>query len=75
MNKTSLSPGLQKFCERVRIMNQTNSKNLVLTVAEARNLESDIMDLLILIKDQASTINNQSQKDIVEIEIQSPSFK
>jgi hypothetical protein len=73
MNKTSLTPGLQKFCERVRVMNQSNSKNLVLTAAEARNIESDLVDLLLLISNLSSVQSRQA--DTVEIEIQSPAFK
>lgn len=73
MNKTSLTPGLQKFCERVRVMNQSNSKNLVLTAAEARNIESDLVDLLLLISNLSSVQSRQT--DTVEIEIQSPAFK
>jgi hypothetical protein len=73
MNKTSLTPGLQKFCERVRVMNQSNSKNLVLTAAEARNIESDLVDLLLLISTLSSVQSRQA--DTVEIEIQSPAFK
>lgn len=73
MNKTSLTPGLQKFCERVRVMNQSNSKNLVLTAAEARNIESDLVDLLLLISNLSAVGSRQT--DTVEVEIQSPSFK
>jgi hypothetical protein len=73
MNKPSLTPGLQKFCERVRVMNQSNSKNLVLTAAEARNIESDLVDLLLLISNLSSVQSRQA--DTVEIEIQSPAFK
>jgi len=67
-----LTPSLNKFCEKVRAMNQTNTKSLVLTAAEARNLESDLMQLLITIADLASAGIQQSQS--VEIEITPPKF-
>jgi hypothetical protein len=34
------------FAEKVRVMNQSNSKSLTLKAEEARNLESDILELL-----------------------------
>ena len=75
MNKTTLTPGLQKFCEKVRVMNQTNNKNLTLSASEARNMESDVLDLLLLISDLSKRLSQQQQQDIVEIEIASPAFK
>ena len=75
MNKSTLTPGLQKFCEKVRVMNQTNNKNLTLSASEARNIESDVMDLLLLISNLSSRLDQQRQSDILEIEISSPAFK
>lgn len=73
MQKTApLTPSLNKFCEKVRAMNQTNTKSLVLTAAEARNIESDLMQLLITIADLSSEKIKQSQS--IEIEIQTPKF-
>lgn len=37
---------LKNFNNKVKVMNQTNSKELVLTKLEAQNLLSDIVDLL-----------------------------
>lgn len=34
------------FNEKVKLMNQLNSRDLTLSAAEARNLQSDIFDLL-----------------------------
>ncbi len=41
-----LSIAVQSFNNRVKQMNQTNSKQLVLTSDEARNLHADIFNLL-----------------------------
>jgi len=41
-----LSYHTNKFSEKVRHMNDTNSKELVLTAAEARSLHTDIFALL-----------------------------
>ena len=42
----NLSVAMNKFNERVKLMNQTGSKQLVLTAEEARNLHSDLFTLL-----------------------------
>lgn len=37
---------LEKFNNRVKVLNQTQSRNMSLTADEARNLQTDIFDLL-----------------------------
>lgn len=44
MQKLSLA--IKNFNERVKIMNQTGSKQLTLSAVEARNLHADIFNLL-----------------------------
>ena len=44
MQKLSLA--IKNFNERVKIMNQTGSKQLALSAEEARNLHADIFNLL-----------------------------
>lgn len=41
-----LSIAIQNFNNRVKQMNQTNSRQLILTMEEARNLHADIFNLL-----------------------------
>jgi hypothetical protein len=54
-------------------MNQTQNKNLILTSAEARNIESDLMELLLLVNElQAKLLERQ---DTIQVEIASPGFK
>ena len=43
---TQLSLAAQNFNNRVKQMNQTNSRQLILTSEEARNLHADIFNLL-----------------------------
>ena len=51
MNK--LTPTIRLFNDRVKIMNQTNSKQLLLTATEARSLHAELFNLLSLtIEDQ-----------------------
>ena len=44
--ETQLSLHLKKFNDRVKVMNQTNAKELILSALEARNLHNDIFELL-----------------------------
>lgn len=37
---------LKKFNDRIKVMNQTNAKDLTLSKIEAQNLHNDIFDLL-----------------------------
>lgn len=43
---TQLSLTLKTFNDKVKLMNQTNNKSLMLTALEARNLHNDIFALL-----------------------------
>lgn len=42
----NLSVAIKNFNERVKVMNQTGSKQLALSADEARNLHADIFNLL-----------------------------
>lgn len=54
-------------------MNQSQSNSVVLTASEARNIESDIMLLLMQIVELQ---NRLLEKDsVVEITLESPGFK
>lgn len=69
----ALTPSLNKFCEKVRVMNQTQNKSIVLTATEARNIESDLMELLMLLADlQAERLK---RSETIEIQVESPGFK
>jgi hypothetical protein len=46
-----LSLHLKKFNDRVKVMNQTNAKELVLSPLDARNIHSEIFELLTKIND------------------------
>ena len=45
-NNITLSLHVKTFNEKVKLMNQTGKQNLYLSAQEARNLHSDIFDLL-----------------------------
>lgn len=67
-----ITPSLSKFVEKVRVLNQSQNKSLILTATEARNLESDIMLLLTTVVDLQAERLKQNQK--IEIEINGPNF-
>lgn len=67
-----ITPSLSKFVEKVRVLNQSQNKSLILTATEARNLESDIMLLLTTVVDLQAERLKQNQK--IEIELNGPNF-
>jgi len=67
-----ITPSLNKFIEKVRVLNQSQNKSLVLTAIEARNIESDIMTLLTMVVDlQAEKIK---QAQTIEIDLGGSKF-
>lgn len=62
--ESQLSLHLKNFNNRVKVMNQTNAKDLVLSKLEAQNLQADIFDLLTQIQAltevQSQTVNESA---------------
>lgn len=54
--ETNLTLHLKMFNDKVKLMNQMNQKDLILSANEARNLHSDIFDLL----NHCATLSQQS---------------
>lgn len=67
-----LSLHLRKFNDRVKVLNQTNSRELVLSAAEARQLQADIFDLLTQI--QALAEVKSSEPEIIAVQVKGSSF-
>lgn len=55
-----LSPAVRTFNEKVKVLNQTNSKQLVLTADDARNLHNDIFTLLATIAELKTASSSES---------------
>jgi hypothetical protein len=66
-----LSIAVKNFNEKVKVMNQTNAKQLVLSADDARNLHSDIYALLANIAEMRSAGGG----DIVQIAMDGGRFK
>ena len=69
-----LSLHLKKFNDRVKVLNQTNSKDLVLSAAEARQLQADIFDLLIKINELVEVKKQTANEAVVQIDVQGGKF-
>jgi hypothetical protein len=55
-------------------MNQTNSKDLVLTAAEARQLQADIFDLLAKINDLVEIKQQAIAEPVIQVNMQGNKF-
>jgi hypothetical protein len=69
-----LSLHLKKFNDRVKVMNQTNSRELSLTAAEARQLQADIFDLLTKINDLTEIKKQSTTEAVIQVEMQGGKF-
>lgn len=62
--ESQLSLHLQNFNNKIKVMNQTNSRELVLSALEARNLHNDIFELLTQIQ-SLTEVKLQSDADSI----------
>lgn len=69
-----LSLHLKKFNDRVKVMNQTNSKDLNLSAAEARQLQADIFDLLAKINDLVELKQQDTAEPALQVNIKGSGF-
>ena len=60
--ESQLSLHLKAFNNRVKVMNQTNSRDLTLTKLEAQNLQADIFELLTQIQELAEVKKVQEEQ-------------
>lgn len=76
MNEKYLSLHLKKFNDKVKLMNQSGSKDLTLSAQEARSLLADVFDLL----NHCSSLSKQiaeSKPDaqVIQIAVDGGGFK
>ena len=69
-----LSLAIRTFNDRVKQMNQTNGKQLVLSAQEARSLHNDIYSLLANFA-EVSSKGQQETGDVIQISMDGGSFK
>jgi len=72
--ESQLSLHLQNFNNRIKVMNQTNSRDLTLSAVDARNLHNDIFDLLIQIQSLTEIKQTQTEQDTITIQMDGGKF-
>jgi hypothetical protein len=65
-----IKPSFQLFNDKVRSLNQTGSKQVILSAQEARNLHHDIFELLNNLTVKKSTPSN----DVTQVEMDGGGF-
>ena len=60
-----LSITLQRFNDKIKVMNQSRSKDMTMTADEARNLHSEVFSLLTQIADLSAQNNPATDEDVV----------
>ena len=68
-----LSLHLKNFNNKVKVMNQTNSKDLTLTALEARNIQAEMFDLLTQIAD-LSKVKKESANEVITVNLNGGKF-
>jgi hypothetical protein len=68
-----LSIHLRAFNNRVKVMNQTNARELSLTASEARQLQADIFDLLVQIQSLAE-VKKSTENEVIAVQVKGASF-
>lgn len=71
----NLSLHLKKFNNLVQIMNQMNQKQLVLTAAEARSIQSDIYELLAHCAALSKRVQDNQTDSVVTVSMDGGGFK
>jgi len=66
-----LSLAIRAFNEKIKVLNQTNSKQLVLSADDARNLHTDIFALL----SNIAELRSSGTSDAVQINMDGGGFK
>ena len=70
-----LSIHMRKFNEKLQLMNQSNSKQLMLSADEARSLQADIFNLLSNFAELASEPVAVNTQESVQISFDGGGFK
>ncbi len=68
----TISIAIKNFNNKVKVMNQTNGRQLILSAEEARNLHSDIYNLLANFAELQSGAANDN---VVQINLDGGGFK
>ena len=71
MHQVSLH--IKSFNNKIKVLNQTNSKELVLSAIEARNLQAEIFELLAQIAD-LTKVKEEVENTVTSIQLDGGAF-
>jgi len=72
--ENNLTMHLKMFNDKVKLMNQSQSKQLILSAQEARNLHEDLFDLLNQCATISQKLQEKRQDDVVSVGMDGGSF-
>jgi hypothetical protein len=72
--ENNLTMHLKMFNDKVKLMNQSQNKQLILSAQEARNLHADLFDLLNHCATISQKLQEQRQDEIVSVGMDGGSF-
>ena len=75
MDPNNLTLHIKKFNDKLKIMNQSGSRDLTLSAQEARGLHSDIFELMALISKLSNKQPAPEDNKIVQISMSGGGFK
>lgn len=70
----NVSIQIKNFNDKIRVMNQTQSKQIVMTAQEARNLHTEIYALLAQIADLTRQPASTASEDLIQISMDGGRF-
>jgi|APGre2960657423_1045063.scaffolds.fasta_scaffold17120_2 hypothetical protein len=74
--ESNLTLHLRLFNDKVKLMNQSNSKGLTLTAQEARNIHADLFDLLNHCATLSQAVNAQKKDEtVINLQMDGGGFK
>lgn len=74
IEKTMTTLHIKTFNDRIKVMNQTQARDISLTAQDARNLQSDIFALLELVADLTSQLQVKDEDSTIEINVDGGKF-
>ena len=73
--ENNLTIHLKMFNDKVKLMNQMNSKDLTLSANEARNLHSDLFDLMNHCATLSQRLENTGPNEVITVGMDGGGFK
>lgn len=75
MDNHKLSIHLKAFNDKVKVMNQTNNREIVLSSIEAKNLHNDIFSLLATIAELTQKLTDaEKSQEVINLEFNGGQF-